>query len=167
MSSLWTPGGEHPVERGGGRQGAGPTGPAPPRGSVQEGINLEDLTPEERTRVEEAAREMAQVREQIASVSAAEVIANHLMGFYELTAIHLSQQPPNLAEAAVAIEAMRAVLERLEGRLGDNEPTLVQALSQLQLAFVQLKDDNRGPDDAGGPVGQAATSQDDDNPWTA
>lgn len=166
MSSLWTPGGEHPVDRSGGQQGADPSGSAPPRGSVPQGVNLEDLTPEERTRVEEAAREMAQVREQIASVPASEVIANHLMGFYELTAIHLSQDPPNLAEASVAIDAMRAVVEGLQGRLGNNEPTLVQALSQLQLAFVQLTDEHRGGNEAGARQAASARS-DDDNPWTA
>ena len=45
--------------------------------------------------------EMAQARAEIASTPAAVVVANHAMGLYELAAIHLSQQPPNLAEAGV------------------------------------------------------------------
>ena len=34
---------------------------------------------------------------------------------------------------------MGAVVEGLHGRLGDNEPTLVDALGQLRLAYVQLR----------------------------
>jgi hypothetical protein len=60
------------------------------------------------------------------------------MGLYELAAIHLSQQPPNLPEASVAVDALAALTKALEGRLGDNEATLVQALNQLQMAFVEL-----------------------------
>jgi len=57
---------------------------------------------------------------------------------YELAAIHLSQQEPNLAEAGLAIDAMAAVVEGLSGRLGENEPTLREALGQLRLVFVEL-----------------------------
>jgi hypothetical protein len=61
------------------------------------------------------------------------------MGLYELAAIHLGRETPNFTEATVAIDAMAAVLDRLPGRLGDEEDTLRQALSQLRLAFVSLK----------------------------
>jgi len=94
MSSLWTPGGEHPVE---------------PSSSPQDppvDPSLEELSPEDREKVEAMAREMAAVQEQLASTPAAVVVANHLMGFYELAAIHLSQQPPDLSEASVAIDAL-------------------------------------------------------------
>lgn len=84
------------------------------------------------------AAEMAQVREQLASVPAAVVVANHAMGLYELAAIHLSQQPPNLPEARVAIDAFAALIDTLKGRLGDDEPVLIDALAQLRLAFVQV-----------------------------
>jgi hypothetical protein len=77
------------------------------------------------------------------------VVANHVMGFYELAAIHLSQQPPSFTEATVAIDAMRGVLERLPGRLGDNEQTLRDALSQLQLAYVELQSREAAAHDAG------------------
>jgi hypothetical protein len=82
---------------------------------------------------------MDEVRQQLASVPAAVVVANHAMGLYELAAIHLSSQPPNFAEAQVAIDAMAAIVERLQGRLGENEPTLNDALNQLKMAYVQLK----------------------------
>jgi len=100
---------------------------------------LKGLSPEDRERAMAMAEEMDEVRRQLASVPAAVVIANHVMGLYELAAIHLSSQPPNFPEAQVAIDAMGAIVEGLKGRLGENEPTLVDALRQLQMAFVQLK----------------------------
>ena len=45
-----------------------------------------------------------------------------------------------LAEATVAIEALRAVVDRLDDAFGENAAVLRQALSQLQLTFVQLKE---------------------------
>ncbi|MCB0976828.1 MAG: hypothetical protein KDB02_05150 [Acidimicrobiales bacterium] len=122
--SLWTPGGEHPVDR---------EGPAVP------GPLGEDLTPEQEAEARQIAAEMQQVREQLSQVPAAVVIANHAMGCYELAAIHLSSEPPNLPEAHVAIDAFGALLETLKGRLGPDETTLQDALAQIRLAFVQVK----------------------------
>lgn len=113
--SLWTPGGEHEL-------------PDP-----------DDLTDEQRAHLEDMAHEMAEVRKQLLEVPASAVVANHVMGLYELAAIHLSNQPPNLAEARVAIDAMGAVVDALEERLGDNEAVLRDALAQIRLAFVQLQ----------------------------
>ena len=127
MSSLWTPGGEHPGDR--------PDENAAPKDEPR----LEELSPEEREQVESMAREMAAVREQLASVPAAVVVANHLMGLYELGSIHLSQQPPNLAEASVAIDALGAVVDKLPGRLGETEATMRDALHQIRLAYVAVE----------------------------
>ena len=121
--SLWTPDGERSVSR--------PTADAE--------RYLDDLSDDERAQAEDLAREMADVRAEVASTPAAVIVANHVMGFYELAAIHLSQTPPNFAEAAVGIDAMAAVLDKLKGRLGENEEVLRDARAQLQLAFVELK----------------------------
>lgn len=163
MSSLWTPGGEHPVDRN--QPGAPSTPPseaqapqpppqgagAPPSGADDfvmpdtipgpdgEPINIADLSPEERAQVEAYAREMAAARQQLLETPASVVVANHAMGLYELAAIHLSQNPPNFAEASVAIDGLAGILSNLEGRLGENEPILAEARGQLQQAFVQLK----------------------------
>jgi hypothetical protein len=146
MSSLWTPDGERPVGRPG--AGADREPAAPPRGRAPgEALGADELSDEDRAQAEQLAREMAAVREQLARTPAAVVVANHVMGFYELAAIHLSQQPANFAEATVAIDAMTAVLDRLRGRLGENEQTLRDALSQLQLAFVQLQSRAAEPED--------------------
>lgn len=130
--SLWTPGGEHPV--GDERPDAG-GGPDTPEGMP----DFEDLSPEQQEQARAMAAEMAEVQQRIAEAPAADVIANHVMGFYELAAIHLSQEPPNFAQATVAIDAMTSVVESLQGRLGEAEPTLRDGLSQLRMAFVQLK----------------------------
>ena len=145
MSSLWTPGGEHPVDR---------TTPATPptdtlaidpdlddeiAASLPEGVGLDDLSPEERVRAEEMVKEMAAARERLLETPAAMIVANHGMGLYELAALHLSQDSPNFTAATVAIDGLAALVERLEGRLGDAEPTLRDALDQIRMAFVQLK----------------------------
>jgi len=141
LVSLWTPDGERPVRRepatppSQAASGSAQSGP-PPGGDSP---SLEDLSPEERAQAEAMMAEMAEVQQRIAQTPAAEVVANHLMGFYELAAIHLSQEPPQFTEAAVAIDALRAVLEALGDRLGENVAVLNQALSQMQMAFVQLK----------------------------
>ena len=127
MSSLWTPGGEHPVEPS--------ESPQDPPGDP----SLEDLSPEDREKVEAMAREMAAVQEQLASTPASVVVANHLMGFYELAAIHLSQQPPNLSEASVAIDALAGVVDTWPGRLGEAEATMRDALHQIRLAYVAVE----------------------------
>ena len=82
---------------------------------------------------------MTEIRQQVASVPASQVVANHAMGLYELAAIHLSQSPPNFSEASVAIDALAAVVDGVAGRLGEVEPTLRDALAQIRLAFVQLR----------------------------
>lgn len=98
-----------------------------------------DLSPEQEAEAQQIAAEMQQVRDQLSQVPAAVVIANHAMGCYELAAIHLSNEPPRLDDAQLAIDAFAAILGAIEGRLGPDEATLQDALAQLRLAFVQVK----------------------------
>ena len=140
VSSLWTPRGEHPVDppRGGGEQrGERSAGPSGVGGADPFAEELDD--DERRAQAEAIEAEMDAVRAQLAHVPAAQVIANHAMGLYELGAIHLSQQPPNLADAVLAIDAMATLVEGLGERLGETQPTLAAALAQIRLAFVQIK----------------------------
>lgn len=137
--SLWTPGGEHPVDR-------EPAAPAGPAGEP----SFDDLSPEQQEQARAMAAEMAEVQERISQAPAADVVANHVMGFYELGAIHLSQEPPNFEQATVAIDAMTAVVEGLQGRLGEAESTLRDGLSQIRMAFVQLQSQG---DETGADVG--------------
>ena len=88
----------------------------------------------------EAAEALAETRQRLAEVPAEVVVVNHVMGLYELAAIHLSAQPPRLFEAALAIDSVACLVEGLEGRLGDEEATLKLALGNIRIAFVQIKD---------------------------
>lgn len=142
--SLWTPGGEVPVDRGGNRdrEEAARASSAGGAAGLAGGPSLEDLSPEERAQAEAMIQEMAQVQQQIAGTPAGQLVANHAMGMYELAAIKLSVEPPLFAEAQLAIDAMAAVLDATGDRLGDDALPLRQGLTQLQMAFVELK--NRG-----------------------
>lgn len=143
MSSLWTPRGEHPVDDDApSTEAAKPSDPSLDdviAASLPEGVTLEDLSPDERARAEEMITEMAQARERLVATPAAAIVANHGMGLYELAALHLAEQPPKLGEATIAIDALAALVENLEGRLGEAEPTLNEALDQVRRAFVQVK----------------------------
>jgi hypothetical protein len=68
------------------------------------------------------------------------VVANHAYGLFELAAIHLSQQPPRLEEARLAVDALGALVEALAGRLGEAEPSLHDALAQIRLTYVQISE---------------------------
>lgn len=141
MSSLWTPGGEHPVPDADSDPQAQPPPPTGADGGPDGGADpLEGLSPEERERAEEMAAEMADVQQQLLAAPPETVVANHAMGLYELAAIHLSAEQPSLEAASLAIDAMTALVEQLDGRLGESEATLRDALGQLRMAFVQVQD---------------------------
>jgi hypothetical protein len=130
MSSLWTPGGDHPV--------------GDPPGDDDTDVALDDtaLDDLDEDEAEAALRaEISEARQRLASVPAAQVVANHAMGLFELAAIHLSQSPPNLSEASLAIDAMGALVEAVGTRLGENGPVLANALAQIRMAFVQVQSD--------------------------
>ena len=89
------------------------------------------------------------------------VVANHAMGLYELAALHLASQPPNFTAATVAIDALGALLDGMQGRLGEPEATLREAMSQIRMAFVQLKNRPQDPDPEESVNGDAEDSEDD------
>jgi hypothetical protein len=138
MSSLWTPGGEHPVE-----PDAAPSAPAEPA-IDPDADPLAGLSDEERAQAQAMAAEMAAARQRVLEAPADMVVANHAMGLYELAAIHLSEEDPDLVAARLAIDAMGQLVDGLSGRLGEAEVTLKDALAQLRLAFVQLSEQATG-----------------------
>lgn len=112
--------------------------PADPLAEAQS-FNLDNLSPEEREKAEEAIRNLAETRQRLLEVPAATVVANHAMGLYELAALHLAAQPPNFPESSLAIDAMSALVDGMSGRLGEAERTLREGLNQIRIAFVKLK----------------------------
>jgi hypothetical protein len=132
--SLWTPGGEHPVDR------PGPsTEPPPAPGPAPDGGIPEDLSPEEQAQLEAMRAQMEQVQAQLLAAPASLVVVNHAMGIYELAALHLMQPEPKLAEASLAIDALATLVEGLEGRLGEDERTVREALAQLRAAYLEVR----------------------------
>jgi hypothetical protein len=133
MSTIWTPGGEYvpreePPER--------PAGPPP--GGPPPGVEGREPTPEEL----EAALEHARA---VLHTPVIEHIGGHAMALFELAALHLEREAatggaeqPDLAEAALAIDAMAALVEGLGERLEPYRAQLENALNQLRMAFVQL-----------------------------
>lgn len=130
LMSLWTPDGERkippqaPDESTEAPQAADPTA-AP------------ELTPEQQAQAETMAHEMAEARARLLEADVSAVVANHALGIYELAAIHLTADEPDLDAAKLAIDAMAALVDGLAGRLGEAEPTLKDALHQVRMAFVQ------------------------------
>ncbi len=112
-------------------------GGTPPRSAGADDLDLDDLGPEEKA---ELAERLDELRRQLLSTPAEVVVANHAYGLFELAAIHLSQQPPQRDQARLAVDAMAALVEGLEGRLGEAERPLKDALAQIRLAFIQISE---------------------------
>ncbi|MGI8809576.1 MAG: hypothetical protein ACR2KK_17390 [Acidimicrobiales bacterium] len=126
MSTFWTPSGERPIPKD--EPGAAPQ---PPRGP-QPGPGDEEID-------EELAAEFMAMQEQMLRTPAAIVVANHCIGLVELAALHLGQNPPNLADAQVAIDALAGMIDAVGPRMGENGPPLRQALNQMRMAYIEAK----------------------------
>jgi len=131
MSSLWTPSGEHFPKKEG-EQDA-------PRSPVGNPTQTGVTGPPSAESQAEAQAAVDAMRAQLADTPAEIVVANHCYGLFELAAIYLSQTPPMLFQARLAIDGLGYLLDGLRGRLGEAEPSLHESLSQLRLAFVRLE----------------------------
>lgn len=129
MSTIWTPSGEYVPRDEPPKEPAGPP-PGPPPGGRE-------------PTQEEFEAAMAEARAML-DTPVLDHIGGHAMAFFELAALHLQreaatggQEPPDLAEAALAIDAMGALVEGLGEKLGPYRAQLEDALAQLRKAFVQ------------------------------
>jgi hypothetical protein len=125
MSTFWTPSGERPIPR---EEAAAAS--QPPMEPYEDDAEPMD---------EEMRAELQAMQEQMLRTPATVVVANHCIGLIELAALHLGQDPPHLADAQVAIDALAGVLDALGPRMGENEAPLRQALTQMRMAFVEAK----------------------------
>jgi len=140
---LWTPDGEHRV--GGDEQDRDTAVPGqPPLSAVGDDGNDDD----EPEYTEEQIEQMRQLEEKLAQTPASVVVANHAYGLFELAALHLGRRPPNFEQAQLAIDAMGVLVEGLGDRLGDHARQLQDGLTQLRLAFVQVRGAAENPPDA-------------------
>jgi hypothetical protein len=123
VSSLWTPGGAQDDQQ---------DRPSASAAAAEPGLSPED---------EAAARaELARLQAELRATPVSDIIANHAIGMWQLSLLHLGLEDPdtmNLGEAGLAIDAVAALVEGLGARLGRHEDALRDALTQLRLAFVQ------------------------------
>ncbi len=173
MSTLWTPQGEWPIDKGTGSSrdsmpgkdsaasgkssgshasdehnsgGQATTGQA----TTGQGADSQDTQPvtgqpstkhsenpeNDKTSSEEEA--IARLRKELADAPVEVVLANHAAGIFELATIYMSNNPPKLPQAQLAIDALGALLGGLKGRLGEAEKTMEDALAQIRIAYVQM-----------------------------
>ena len=132
VSSFWTPSGEHEV----------PTDsdatPAPNLRNEPGG--QPEIDPETADAMEQQLRE---AQEQLLSVPASQIVANHVIGLFELAALHLRVDPPDLEEARLPIDAMGVLVEQLGDQLPEHQ-TLTAALHQIRLAYVEVQNQTQG-----------------------
>ncbi len=130
MSTFWTPGGERPIPRD--EPAAATQAPAGPP-DVGDDFDGDDGMDDE------MRAELLAMQQQMLRTPAAIVVANHCIGLVELAALHLGQDPPNLADAQVAIDALGAMVDATGPRLGENGPPLRQALNQMRMAYIEAR----------------------------
>ena len=85
---------------------------------------------------------LAEARARVVNVPAEVIVTNHAMGLYELAAIRLSSRPPDLGAAALGIDALACLVDGLGDRLGEDAITMRDALNNIRLAFVQIRQAN-------------------------
>ena len=97
-------------------------------------MSEQDLTPEQ----------LEQLREQLASVAAGDVVAEAAMSLIALAYVRLGIPPEqharfrDLDAARLLVDALGGMLSATEGRLGAPEPSLRDALANLRLAFADI-----------------------------
>lgn len=126
MSTFWTPSGERPIPRDEPQPAPQAQGGPPPG-------------PEDDEMDDEMRAQIMAMQQQMLQTPAAIVVANHCIGLIELAALHLGQNPPNLADAQVSIDALAGVIDAVGSRLGENGPPLRQALNQMRMAYIEAK----------------------------
>ncbi|HEY7069045.1 MAG TPA: hypothetical protein VH479_02985, partial [Acidimicrobiales bacterium] len=92
MSTLWTPSGEHPVER---NRGEATSEPQPAAAPPDE----EPLSPEEQAAAEEYAQQIEAMRRQLLDLPAGVVVGQHALQFFDVAGLYLSQSPPRIDDA--------------------------------------------------------------------
>src|SRR5215207_10659931 len=97
-------------------------------------MSEQDLTPDQ----------LEQLREQLASVSAGDVVAEAALSLIALAYVRLGIPPEqherfrDLDAARLLVDALGGLLAATEGRLGAPEPSLRNALANLRMAFAEV-----------------------------
>ena len=121
-------------------------------------MSEQDLTPEQ----------LEQLREQLASVPAGEVVAEAAVPLITMAQIRLGLPPEqhgrfrDLDAARLLVDALGGMLAATEGRLGAPEASLREALASLRMAFADVAAHLEAhPEEAGpGPAAQPEPPED-------
>ena len=112
-------------------------------------MSEQDLTPDQ----------LEQLREQLASVSAGDVVAEAALSLIALAYVRLGIPPEqherfrDLDAARLLVDALGGMLAATEGRLGAPEPSLREALANLRMAFADVAAHLEAhPDDSPSPA---------------
>jgi hypothetical protein len=143
VSSIWTPSGEYrPPDEPDGPGAASPVGG--PRGEPEGVPGGGEISPEE-------LEAMGRLHDQLRATPAIDVVANHVVQLFQLALVYLgagvggddpeSTPVADLVQASIVIDTMAAIVDGLGPRLGDHEQTLRDALTQLQLLWVEIADE--------------------------
>ena len=108
-------------------------------GAHMDGADPQALDPEVRAELE---AQMAEVRQRILETPVEAMVVQHLIGLFEIAAIHLNAENPDLSSVRLAIDAMDGALSAAEGRLGDAEEAMQQMLHQARMAYVQVSQES-------------------------
>ena len=100
-----------------------------------DGVDPQALDPEVRAELE---AQMAEVRQRILDTPVEAMILQHVIGLFEIAAIHLNAENPDLVATRLAIDAMDGALDATKGRLGDAEEAAQSMLHQARMAYVQV-----------------------------
>ena len=109
-------------------------------------MSEQDLTPEQ----------LEQLREQLASVAAGDVVAEAALSLIALAYVRLGIPPEqharfrDLDEARLLVDALGGMLAATEGRLGPAEASLRDALANLRMAFADVAAHLEATDAGGG-----------------
>ena len=120
-------------------------------------MSEQDLTPDQ----------LEQLREQLASVSAGDVVAEAALSLIALAYVRLGIPPEqherfrDLDAARLLVDALGGMLAATEGRLGAPEPSLRDALATLRMTFADVAAHLEAPpDDSPGPAAAGPESDD-------
>lgn len=139
MTGLWTPNGEIQPGNNDETKEEHSDVAKSPMDDAFEGMSEEEK--------QAALEQITEMRGELLSTPARDIIGNHIVGFYELASVHLSEaagaqgteRESRLKEASLCIDAMASVVQGLGDRLDQHSQPLAAALSQMQLAYTQVK----------------------------
>lgn len=121
-------------------------------------MSEQDLTPDQ----------LEQLREQLASVPAGDVVAEAALSLIALAYVRLGIPPEqherfrDLDAARLLVDALGGMLAATEGRLGAPEPSLREALANLRMAYADVAAHLEAhPEAAAAPAGVAEPEPED------